>query len=372
MRLRARARHRLGAGALVLACLATGIACTQTGPVLGTGVDAIPPAASGGGVAGFDLDVRGTPGATTAVVPYGPYDVPAATGTAHGQEAMLQQIKAAVRRPCTNCYVTGMRVDLTYADGRRADLDTGQQLHHAVLLSWPQADPACTAQGLGLLGERFFASGNERTSVRFPAGYGYKVGAIDSWTLMFDLMNTTMAPTRLVIRASFDWVPVTTPGMQAVRPVWLDASNDCVLSGLPPRTGSYSYSTDWTVNRPGKVIAAGAHLHDGGTHLTVTNASTGRLLCNAVPAYAPVAGGPGAEHGADHADEHGGDSGAGGGHGEEHISATSTCLAIDAQHPVGVLTTGQRVRTTAYYDTGLHPLEGNHQIMGIALLYVAP
>jgi hypothetical protein len=355
----------IASGGLVIT-LAVAAACAPV-PTAGPGVDVVPPAA-GGGVVGVNPDVAGTPGATSAVVTYGPFTVPAATGTAHGQEGMLTRVLSGIRKPCTGCHLTAMHTTLTYPDGRDANIDTGQWLHHGIFASWPRRDATCANSVLGLLGERFFATGNERSRARFPAGYGYPVAATDSWQLSFDLMNSTPAPSTVQIETTFEWVPATTPGMKALRPVWIDATHDCLNSGLPPQTGSYSYATDWVVNRPGRVIGVGAHMHDGGTHLTLTNTATGALICNAVSGY----GGPGYVEGAGGGDGH--DHGGGGdddGHAMMHISSITECVAPDGNEPVATIAAGQRVRLVVYYDTAKHAQQGDHPVMGVSLVYVA-
>ena len=154
-----------------------------------------------------------------------------------------------------------------------------------VLASSARPDPLCSVSILSFLGERFFASGNERTRVRTPPGYGYPVGAADRWNLIYDLMNSNLAASRVKIEMTYQWVPNTTPGMKPLRPVWLDV-NQCGTSEVPAGTGTYQYQYNWNVNVPGKLIGIGGHLHDGGTHIAIRNATTAsphdELLCNSV------------------------------------------------------------------------------------------
>jgi hypothetical protein len=108
-------------------------------------------------------------------------------------------------------------------------MDTGAMLHHMVLSGQSRRDATCGTSWLGPAGEWLFASGNERTAIKFPIGYGYRVRYYgyrvryyDSWNLLVDLMNysTTLSQTVSVqvtytIRPS--WEPV-----RRLRPVWLD------------------------------------------------------------------------------------------------------------------------------------------------------
>lgn len=363
-------------GLVALLFLVGAVACNQ--PSTQPPPPPPPPGGAGGGVLGVNPDIPTTPGARTSVVTYGPWTVPASRGTEHGQEGMLRnRLAFNVPKPCTNCYITSVQPTLKWEDGRVANVDTGQWLHHMVLASSARSDPNCGLSILGLLGERIFASGNERTRVRAPVGYGYRIGALDSWNLIYDLMNSTMTPSRVKIEVTFGWVPDTTPGMKALRPVWLDV-NQCGNSEVPARTGSYQYTYNWTVNVPGKLIGAGGHLHDGGTHITIRNESTGQLVCTSVAGY----GGPGYEDpegpGHEHDGDHGGTPPTTDGHGHTdadharmHLSSMTQCVAPDGDRPVTTFTAGQRVSMTAYYDADKWSQHGGHPVMGIAVIYIA-
>jgi hypothetical protein len=351
--------------AIVIALLAGGVVGCVTP---GTGASSVPPPA-GGGLVGVNVDVPSQPGARNTVVSYGPFTVPAARGTAHGQEGMIKNaFRFGVQKPCTNCYITGMRADLKYPDGRTANIDTGLWLHHMVLFQSGKTDASCPATGVGLLGQRFFASGNERTRVRSQAGYGYQVGgAANTWILIYDLMNSNPQTATVKIDMSFDWVPQTTAGMKPVTPVWLDV-NQCLTSEVPAQTGSYSYRYTWPASFAGKLLGVGGHVHDGGTHLTVTNAGPATsprndLMCNSVANY----GGPGYDEPMDHGGDDHDDTMA----GMQHISSMTQCVAPDGNQPVGTVSPGDRVQIAAYYNTGLHPQHGSHPVMGIAVAYFA-
>ncbi|HZN19815.1 MAG TPA: hypothetical protein VFB84_16770 [Micromonosporaceae bacterium] len=123
----------------------------------------------------------------TKVVRYGPFTIPAGSDANPG--VIHNKLTFAVQRPCIDCYLTSFTPDLVYSDGTRATMETGPMLHHAVLTSQFQRDATCGGSWLGLAGERFFASGDERTAVRLPYGYGYRVRWYDSWNLLVDLMN---------------------------------------------------------------------------------------------------------------------------------------------------------------------------------------
>jgi hypothetical protein len=78
-------------------------------------------------------------------VRYGPYTIPAGTMTDPGM--IHNKLQIAVQRPCSDCFITAFKPDLVYADGTRANMDTGPMLHHAVWTSQWRGDarPAATS-----------------------------------------------------------------------------------------------------------------------------------------------------------------------------------------------------------------------------------
>jgi hypothetical protein len=67
-----------------------------------------------------------------------------------------------------------MRADLRYPDGRQANWSNDAQLHHMVLINSSRRDVTCGT------GQRFFASGDERTVVPTVGNFGYRVGLFDA------------------------------------------------------------------------------------------------------------------------------------------------------------------------------------------------
>src|SRR5829696_6711340 len=136
-------------------------------------------------------------------VRYGPFSVP---GGSEEMPGMKQAIRLAVSKPCSECYVTSFTPDLVYADGSRADMDHGMvMLHHAVFASQWRSDTTCSGTWLGLAGERFFASGNERSAIQFPSGYGYRQRWYDSWNLLVELMNHSMEDKTVYLAVTYSY-----------------------------------------------------------------------------------------------------------------------------------------------------------------------
>jgi hypothetical protein len=288
----------------------------------------------------------------TKQVTYGPFAMPAAPdnpdGT-HGHAHTGNQFAFNVEKPCSNCYITSMKADLVYPNGQVAGWSTNHMLHHMVLFNneWGKIDSTCFIGApfpLGLLfGQRFFASGDERTTIDMPAGYGYKVGS-GSFNLIYELMSMTDVPSSASIRMTYDWVPATTPGIKEVEPIWMDVAQ-CGFSEVSVPQGVSQNSWTWNVNRPGRIVRIGGHIHDGGQNIEIRNDTTGQVICNSVAGYgeSPLY--------LDH-------------HGEGHISSMSKCTPTGAAATVA---NGQNVTIRGHYDM---PAAATDQ-MNIVMAFVA-
>jgi hypothetical protein len=271
---------------------------------------------------------------STRVVRYGPYTIPGATASGAGM--VHNQVRLAVQKPCVDCYITSFTPDLVYGDGTRATMATGTMLHHFVLGSQFRRDATCGNDWLGLFGERFFASGDERTAAQFPAGYGYRVRWYDSWNLIADLMNTSPSAQTVYIKVTYT-VRSSWESVQPLRPVWLDI-DQCGDSEYSIPAGESDTHWDWTVNVPGKIVTMLGHLHGHGVRIEATNESLGGAsICNSV-----------AKLGSD----------------PHHVASMSTCSG----DPLAVIQAGQTVRLHSIYNSS-HPAD---DVMGIMLAYVRP
>jgi Stress up-regulated Nod 19 len=303
----------------------------------------------------FALPATAGAAITTKTIDYGPYTIPAGSGDPHDHDTMGQlknKIVNNVAKPCTGCTLIGVTPDLVYTDGTKANLSTGPMLHHAMFAAsgGGKADVTCAGKGPGLLGERFFASGNERTAVDLQSlPYGYKIGSSETWNMVYDLMNWETTSKTVKIRMTYKYGTGSDhTGRAPVRPVWLDVDQCSLDSEISVPTGLSDTHYDWKVNLPGKLIAAAGHIHDHGVNIELTNESTGgTLLCNSVAGY----GGPGYETP----------------DGRKHISSMGVCTG----NPISTLSKNQTVRLHAIYNVpeGHHPIE---DAMGIAIAYINP
>lgn len=194
-----------------------------------------------------------------AVVRYGPFTVPAASMTQPGM--LSDQLAKNLPAPCGNCYITDIDPSLVYANGALADFETGTMLHHFVLFNPAARDVTCPNGLFGVLnlGQRFYASGNERSEVHLPNGYGYW-NAGRTWTLEGDLMNMMSEPQQVYVQVVVRY-RYADAQLKRVTPVWLD-ENNCGTSEYTIPSGYSDKTWSWTSTLSGYIVGIGGHQHD--------------------------------------------------------------------------------------------------------------
>jgi hypothetical protein len=271
----------------------------------------------------------------TKTVRYGPFTIPGGTDADPGM--IHNRLLFAVQKACTDCYITSFRPDLVYADGSKATMATGPMLHHAVWTSQFRSDATCSGTVLGLAGERFFASGNERTPIAFPSGYGYRVRWYDSWNMLVDLMNHSATAKTVYVQVTYTYRP-SWETVKPLKPIWLDI-DQCGDSEYSIPAGYSDMHRDWKVTVPGKVVAMLGHVHGHGIAVEATNQTRGGTsICRSLATLDPN-------------DVH-------------SVLAMSTCTG----DPVARLAYGDVVRLHSEYNS-THPAT---DVMGIMLGYVNP
>jgi len=290
----------------------------------------------------------------TTTIDYGPYTIPAGGGEPHNHETagMIEnEIFTNVAKPCTNCTLIGVTPDLVYTDGSEANLETGPMLHHAMFAAsgGGKSDVTCAGKGPGLLGERFFASGNERTAVDLTEfDYGYKIGSSETWNMVIELMNWETEAKTVKLKMTYKYATGSDhSSREALRPVWLDVAQCSLTSHYSVPSGEESDTHyDWKASFGGELIAAAGHIHDHGVNIELTNESDeGSLLCDSVAGY----GGEGYETP----------------DGRSHVSSMSLCTG----EPVATFSKNDTLRLHSIYDVPA----GHHEIddaMGIMIAYV--
>jgi hypothetical protein len=274
-----------------------------------------------------------------------------------------------VQQPCYDCYITGVTPDLEYDSDpgpgvtwAQATYSTGAMLHHMVLFNHNLIDPTCAHDALfSALGDRFFASGDERGTLQFAPGYGYYIPPSDGaannyWNLNLMVHNVSPSQKTFRLKMDFNYHPAA-DNLKNMRHLWLDVGN-CGGSQYPVGTGFDDEHWDWTLGEAaspaddleGKILGMGGHVHDWGISVSATKGIGGTLICNAIGGYAvgsifapdgnPSAPSPTAAHPTDNMDLNPGDPTYNG-----HIEQMSGCT------PNTVVAVGDTIQLHAQYNT---------------------
>jgi plastocyanin len=212
-----------------------------------------------------------------------------------------------VPKPKVDGYILAVYPNLVQSTGVVPRVDV-VHLHHGVWVNLgsgggrgakrggpkrPGAKPASgsAASDVGDRGafgrELFFASGEEKTTMILPKGYGYEYKASDKWLINYMLHNLLPSTDKVWITYDMDFIPAGAPGAKDIkpaRPVWMDVEKGQiypvfdVLKGSG-KNGKYTFPDDatnpygtgkklntWTVDKDSVLLATAGHLHPGGTH----------------------------------------------------------------------------------------------------------
>lgn len=184
---------------------------------------------------------------------------------------------------------------------------------------------------------------------------GYRLEKSDKVKMAVEFMNELETPQDAILTITYEYIPDTPRGFEALTPIWLDIG-DCKDSEVPVPNGAVTFepsSPAWTSTISGRVVTTVSHLHDGGIHLHTTR--NGETVCTSTSVYS---------HGNIRGKE------AMPGMSMEHISFMSPC------DNYGRIRIGEKWGVNAHYDFGAHsPMpdrSGNVDgVMGIAVVYVA-
>lgn len=198
-----------------------------------------------------------------------------------GQNRIVYKMVTAEERPPVDGYITAFRPNLVNPDGS-IPKSSSIMFHHGVWINLSRRD--ATSGGMS---ERFIGTGEEKTEVVFPPGFGYFHKGTDVWLLNHMIHNLTPAEHTLYITYQIDFVPLTSPkaeGMRGVRPIWMDVMNPNPYPVFDTYKGSggkdgkivwpYEAKEDpykdgikrnlWTVDRDGVLVWSVGHVHTGG------------------------------------------------------------------------------------------------------------
>ena len=186
-----------------------------------------------------------------------------------------------VPKPDVDGYILRIAPNIRRADGSVPRVDV-LHLHHGVWLNQSAHDATDPR-----LPERFFAAGEEKTTMELPTGFGYAYKANDKWTINYMLHDLTPDPDSVSITYDIDFLPMSAPSaktIRAARPLWMDVQNGSVYPVFDVTRGSGTNGTftypdqandpykggaplnQWTVDRDMVLVATAGHLHPGGLH----------------------------------------------------------------------------------------------------------
>jgi len=287
----------------------------------------------------------------------------------------MTSIATMMTKPCSSCGLIAAQAGLEYANGSVADNSNGAWLHHIVLITGGSGhvDGTCPGQGVGMIGERTFSSGNERTPTSFgdimtnKVKSAFPLAPSDMFTAQLELMNLNTLVKNVYLTIDFEYIPGGIPaGFKRARAMWLDVTN-CGISSVNPPRGKMNFklnSKKWTVGYTGEMLGVGGHLHDGGSVLNIYKNQ--QVICSSKANYGR---GGGHGHGRRMIEKRQG-AGPESTDGKEHIQQMSTCTMMGAVSP------SDQIWIDAEYDFNKHkgfqsPSGAFTEVMGIAIMYLA-
>ena len=189
-----------------------------------------------------------------------------------------------LQRPDRNGWITRIEPNMVRPDGS-IPKSSEVMFHHGVWLN-NNRDDATDQDAGAAFPERFYATGEEKTAMDLPPGFGYRYLTTDTWTLNHMIHNLVTAPMELYITYTVDFIPDDSPlaeGIKPVRPIWMDVENGSsypvfdVKRGTGGPDGEFVYPADaknpygsgpklneWTVDRDGVLVHTTGHVHTGG------------------------------------------------------------------------------------------------------------
>lgn len=292
---------------------------------------------------------------TTTTVEYGPWTIPAGNGDPHDHAnagMISNEIRFNVARPCVGCKLVAVDPEMVDATtGREVNIRTGPMLHHFLFAASNKTDLTCPGTGSGALGQRFFASGNERTAIDIERlSYGYEVGSRDTWNMDVDLMNWSTESRRVKIKVTFKYAT----GREAesrtnITPWWLDVDGCTTDSLIEVPVGFSDTHREIRAPSAGRLIAMAGHIHDHGLKDELTNQSRSEaLICSSVARSGETEAYVSPE-------------------GRLSISSMSTCIGT----PVAEIASGNTLRLHVQYEVPVGHVAID-DAMGIMLGFIAP
>lgn len=180
-------------------------------------------------------------------------------------------------RPAVDGWITRIEPNLVDADGTVPD-SSKVMFHHGVWIN---------QSGFGSgYSQNFYGTGEEKTTLDLPDGYGLRYRKNQGWILNHMIHNLIFQPRTMYITYTVDFIPDTAPeaaSITEVKPIWMDVEDARiypvfdVLKGSGGSDGRFTYPQDaddpyrnaWQKNvkqipANGVLINTTGHVHTGG------------------------------------------------------------------------------------------------------------
>ncbi|MBK5231647.1 MAG: hypothetical protein JJE13_01505 [Thermoleophilia bacterium] len=208
------------------------------------------------------------------------YEIPLKTVTSGQNKIRNKLVSNDSEKPTVDGWITSFKPNLIYS--KNGQLNAGQipssskvMFHHGVFINISSGGP-------------FFATGEEKTQMLLPDGYGYRYRASDIWYLNEMIHNLTPAVMELTATYTIEFIPDTAPEAAAIKPaepIWMDVENGQnggypvfdVLRDSGGADGEFSYPQDdpdayppgvhlneWKAGQDGVLLGTTGHVHTGG------------------------------------------------------------------------------------------------------------
>jgi hypothetical protein len=216
-----------------------------------------------------------------------------------GQNRISYKPLTGSEKPAVDGWITRIVPNLVNPDGS-IPKSSRVMFHHGVWIN--QSAPAGS--------QLFFATGEEKTNIDLPDGYGLRYRTSDRWVLNHMIHNLVPDPMTLYATYTIDFIPASSPlasGIQEVKPIWMDVESGIYPvfdvhrdSGGPdgeftyPQDAENPYPSGFRKNEKliptdGVLVATTGHVHTGGLstnlYLKRNGASYAGPVCEPPPDF---------------------------------------------------------------------------------------
>jgi hypothetical protein len=217
-----------------------------------------------------------------------------------GQNRISYKPLTGSEKPAVDGWITRIVPNLVNPDGS-IPKSSRVMFHHGVWIN--QSAPPGS--------QLFFATGEEKTNIDLPDGYGLRYRTTDRWVLNHMIHNLVPDPMTLYATYTIDFIPAGSPlaaGIKEVKPIWMDVESGIYPvfdvyrdSGGPdgeftyPQDAENPYPSGFRKNEKliptdGVLVATTGHVHTGGLstnlYLKRNGASYAGPVCEPPPDFA--------------------------------------------------------------------------------------